>query len=83
MRKTYERTVDPLMSAIRRELNAIIARLHRVDLGKSSDTSGLGGSSTYIRDLVDKLTFIKTELFANYNVGDVGRGWCVFCRAFD
>ena len=65
------------MGAIRREMGAIIARLHRVDLGKGTDAAGLGGPSNYVRDLVEKLAFVKNELYANYTVGDVSREWYV------
>jgi hypothetical protein len=73
----YERTVDPLLTSIRRELGAIIARLHRIDFDKSVDLmSGMGGgSSIYMKDLVEKLSFIRSEIFSKFNVGEAGREW--------
>ncbi|TDL26039.1 hypothetical protein BD410DRAFT_784062 [Rickenella mellea] len=73
---TFETIVHPLLASIRRELSAIIARLHRLDLGRGLDAStGLGGTSTYMKDLADKLTFIKSEVIAKFNVGEASRGW--------
>lgn len=70
--------MDPLLTAIRRELGAIIAKLHRIDFGKSVDPmSGMGGSSMYMKDLVEKLTFIKTEILAKFNIPEVSRSWLV------
>lgn len=72
----YERLVDPILTAIRRELGAIIARLHRIDFGKSVDPmAGMGGPSFYMKDLVEKLSYIKTEILSNYKVGEDGRAW--------
>lgn len=66
------------MTAIRRELGAIIARLHRIDFGKAVDPmAGMGGSSFYMNDLVEKLSFIKSQILSNFNIGDAGRTWCV------
>lgn len=72
----YQRIVDPLLIAIRRELSAIIGKLHKLDLGKAPDPSaGLGGPSTYMKDLVEKLTFIKSEVLSKFNVGEASREW--------
>jgi conserved oligomeric Golgi complex subunit 5 len=68
--------VDPLLTAIRRELGSIIARLHRMDFGKSVDPmAGMGGSSFYMKDLVDKLSFIKNEILSKFVVGEDGQKW--------
>lgn len=76
MHLAYERLVDPVLTAIRRELGAIIARLHRIDFGKSVDAmAGMGGSSFYMKDLVEKMSFFKTEILTKFNVGDDGRAW--------
>ncbi|KAH8119187.1 hypothetical protein DFH11DRAFT_1874064 [Phellopilus nigrolimitatus] len=76
IRRSYDRIVDPLLVAIRRELGAIVGKLRKLDLGKAPDASaGMGGPSTYMKDLVDKLTFIKTEVLAKFNVGDAARVW--------
>lgn len=77
MFQAYERIIDPILTSIRRELGAIIARLHRIDFGKSVDPmSGMGGgSSIYMKDLVEKLSFIKSEILSKLNVGDEGRTW--------
>ncbi|THH05820.1 hypothetical protein EW145_g4520 [Phellinidium pouzarii] len=76
IRRLFDKIVDPLFLAIRRELNAIIGKLHKLDLAKAPDaTSGMGGSSTYMKDLVDKLNFVKTEVLAKFNVGDAAHEW--------
>jgi conserved oligomeric Golgi complex subunit 5 len=57
----------------------IIARLHRVDFGKSADAMGGmgGGASLYMKDLVDKLGFIKSEVLTKFNIDDDKKIWCV------
>ncbi|KAJ3928090.1 MAG: Golgi transport complex subunit 5-domain-containing protein [Lentinula lateritia] len=73
---TYEHIVDPLLTAIRRELGAIIARLHRNDFGKSSDrAAGMGGPSFYMKDLVDKLSYIKVEVLSRFLVEGDNHKW--------
>jgi conserved oligomeric Golgi complex subunit 5 len=38
--------------------------------------SGMGGgSSIYMKDLVEKLTFIRSEILSKFNVGEAGRAW--------
>jgi conserved oligomeric Golgi complex subunit 5 len=64
------------MTAIKRELSAIIDKLHRVDFGRVVDpVPGMGGPSFYMKDLVEKLTFIKTEVLSKFNLGETGRLW--------
>lgn len=70
-----------LTLAIRRELSAIIAKLHRIDFAKSVEP-GMGGTSLYIKELTEKLSFIKAEILARYTLGDFGRTWCVLLKAF-
>ncbi|KAK0225711.1 Golgi transport complex subunit 5-domain-containing protein [Armillaria fumosa] len=78
LRTAYERVVNPLLTAIRRELGAIISKMHRFDFGRSEDPmAGMGGSSLYMKDLVEKLAFIKTEIFIKFGIGDEKRAWCV------
>ncbi|KAJ7502790.1 Golgi transport complex subunit 5-domain-containing protein [Mycena galericulata] len=78
IQQAYQRLVDPILVAIRRELGAIIAKLHRIDLNKSADPmAGMSGTSFYMKDLVDKLSFIKTEILSKFNVGDAGREWVI------
>ena len=74
---TFDRIVDPLLAAIRRELAAITAKLHRMDFGAAFDPAAAmgGGPSPYMKDLVAKLTFVKTEVLAQYNVPEVSRQW--------
>ncbi|KAF7298173.1 ACT domain-containing protein [Mycena chlorophos] len=68
----YEEIVKPVRQAIHRELGAIIARVHRLNLAKAA---GTGGASLYMKDLVEKLGFIKTEILSKYNLGDAMREW--------
>ncbi|KAF8054168.1 Golgi transport complex subunit 5-domain-containing protein [Lyophyllum atratum] len=76
MSQAYDNLVEPLMTAIRRELSAIIVKLHRIDFGKAVDPmSDMGGSSFYMKDLVEKLSFIKTEVLNKFSLGEAGRAW--------
>ncbi|KAG8943050.1 hypothetical protein FRC04_003261 [Tulasnella sp. 424] len=76
LKTEYEKVTEPLLLAIRRDLSAIAARLHRADFGKAMD-AGPGGMSAYMRDMVDKLTFIRNEILARFNVGDLMKTWLV------
>lgn len=74
---TFERVVDPLLAAIRRELGAIIAKLHRMDFSNNVDPMAAmgGGPSPYMKDLIEKLAFVKNEVLAQYNAPEVSRQW--------
>lgn len=72
---TYDSIVDPLLSAIRRELASIVSRLHRVDLQKAMDPmAGMAGPSLYMKDLADKLNYVKAQIFANFT-SDATQSW--------
>ncbi|KAI0365669.1 hypothetical protein BV20DRAFT_1099473, partial [Pilatotrama ljubarskyi] len=73
----FERIVDPLLAAIRRELGAIIAKLHRMDFSDNVDPMAAmgGGPSPYMKDLTEKLAFIKNEVLGSYNAPEVSRQW--------
>ncbi|KAJ6558556.1 Golgi transport complex subunit 5-domain-containing protein [Mycena vulgaris] len=78
IRQAYQRLVDPILVAIRRELGAIIAKLHRIDFSKPADPmAGMNGASFYMKDLVDKLSFIKAEILSKFNVGEASREWVI------
>ena len=57
--------------------------MHRVDYSKEADSAhghgpmSVGGTSSYMTDLVDKLALVKDEIFASYRVGDLAEEWCV------
>ncbi|KAH7108123.1 Golgi transport complex subunit 5-domain-containing protein [Auriculariales sp. MPI-PUGE-AT-0066] len=77
LRKTYTRAADPLLQAIRREVSAVLARVHRLALGKGID-GGLPltpGSSAYMKELIDKLGFIRSEPLAKFQVGNLLNEW--------
>lgn len=75
IRSKYDHIVDPLQSAIKKELAGIVSRLHRLDLQKAIDPmSGMSGTSLYMKDLVDKLNFVKTELLSNF-APEIVRPW--------
>lgn len=79
LRDQCTRVIDPLLSAVRRELAAIIASLHKLDFSRSSGAAmGTGGVSIYMEDLVTKLSFIKTEIMDSYVGVDVSRQWSEF-----
>ncbi|KZT26804.1 hypothetical protein NEOLEDRAFT_1177385 [Neolentinus lepideus HHB14362 ss-1] len=77
IRSAYEKVTDPLLTAIKRELGVIIARVHRIDFGKNVDPmAGMGGgASLYMKDLSDKLSFLKMEILSKLNLGDEMREW--------
>lgn len=76
MHQAYIRLVEPVMAAIRRELGALVDKLHRVDFARIVDpVPGMGGPSFYMKDLVEKLSFIKAEVLSKFNFGDAGRSW--------
>ena len=82
MQSNYDGIVEPLLAAIRRDLAAIIARLHRVDFGKSVDPTAEmgGGPSLYMKDFVDKLGYVKREVLAKFSVGGDCHAWSVFMQ---
>ncbi|KZV95094.1 hypothetical protein EXIGLDRAFT_610971, partial [Exidia glandulosa HHB12029] len=78
LRAIYMKAVEPLLQSIRREISAILARLHRVALGKGLDGAmgGMGGgASPYMKELCDKLAFIRAEPLAKFQVGDLLNEW--------
>ncbi|KZT08446.1 uncharacterized protein LAESUDRAFT_735990 [Laetiporus sulphureus 93-53] len=81
IKRIFERIVDPLLAAVRRELGAIIARLHRMDFSDAGGANPLsamgGGPSPYMKDLVEKLAFVKGEALAQINVPELSRQWVV------
>ena len=38
---------------------------------------GVGGPSAYMKDLVDKLDFVRTQILARYSVGTLNSEWWV------
>lgn len=77
--RAFNQVVDPLLSAIRRELGAIIAKLHRIDFSDNADptTSMGGGASPYIKDLSEKLNYVKSEVLPLFNITQVTQDWWV------
>lgn len=73
----FGRIVEPLLGVVRRELSAIIAKLHKIDFAADVDpmSGGMGGASAYVKELAEKLTFVKAEILARFNVGPAGRDW--------
>lgn len=49
---------------------------------EASDASNMGGSSIYMKDLIDKLTLIKNEILAKFNVNELGREWLKMIAKF-
>ncbi|KAL7424738.1 hypothetical protein Q5752_000422 [Cryptotrichosporon argae] len=73
----YLRTTDALDTAIRREMTAILARIHRVDFGKPVDPMAAGGSSPYMQDLTDKLAFLRNEVLGRMSLGEMMKEWVI------
>lgn len=77
LKSAFEKITEPLLLAVRHDLTAIASRLHRVDFGKAFDPdAGVGGPSLYMRDMVDKLTFVRDEVLGRFNVGELSKTWC-------
>ncbi|ORY23208.1 Golgi transport complex subunit 5-domain-containing protein [Naematelia encephala] len=83
---TYKRITDALDTVLRRDVSSIIARLHKVDFSKPVDpmsmaSAGGGGGSPYMRDLIDKLGFLKSEILGRMSLGEFMREWILdLCR---
>lgn len=77
MREQYERVVNPVFSAVKRDCGAILATLHRLDFGKNGPSIGGGGASVYMEELSAKLNFVKQEILERYAGVDIVRQWCV------
>lgn len=78
MQEQYEKVVDPVFSAVKRDCGAILATLHRLDFGKRGSAIGGGGASVYMEELTAKLNFVKQEILERYAGMDVVRQWYVF-----
>ncbi|CAE6427730.1 unnamed protein product [Rhizoctonia solani] len=75
-----EGITEPLLSAIRRDLGLILARMHRVDFSKSFEAMapGMGGgASTYMKELTAKLGFLRNEVFTKFSVNEVVQNWTI------
>ena len=73
----YRHIVDPLLAAIKSESGVIIAKLHR-EPGRSADPlADMGGSSAYVKEITEKLAFVKTEILARLVIEEVAREWFV------
>ncbi|CAE6466205.1 unnamed protein product [Rhizoctonia solani] len=71
---------EPLLSAIRRDLGLVLARMHRVDFSKSFEAMvpGMGGgASTYMKELAAKLGFLRNEVFSKFSVNEVVQDWTI------
>ncbi|KAJ8077048.1 hypothetical protein PM082_001471 [Marasmius tenuissimus] len=77
LEQAYNRIVEPVSTAIKRDLGNIIDRVHRTDFGKSDPTAGMGGASLYMKDLVDKLSLIRTEILSRFQIGEDMQKWVV------
>lgn len=75
----FTQIVGPLLSAINKELSAIISKMHRTDFAKAGDPmAGMGGgASPYVKEITEKLTFVKYEILGRWNVGTLSREWYV------
>lgn len=78
MMEGYRRIVDPLLAAIKSESGVIIAKLHR-EPGRSVDPlADMGGSSAYVKEITEKLAFVKAEILARLVIEEVSREWFVY-----
>lgn len=76
LEEAYKRNANALDVAFKREISAILSRLHRVDFAKPMDPMSMGGgASPYMQDLIDKLGFMRSELLSRMSMGDFMRDW--------
>ncbi|CAE7222027.1 unnamed protein product [Rhizoctonia solani] len=71
---------EPLLTAIRRDLGLILARMHRVDFSKSFEAMAMGmggGASAYMKELSAKLGFLRNEVFSKFSVNEVVQDWTI------
>jgi conserved oligomeric Golgi complex subunit 5 len=80
MMETYRHIVDPLLAAIKSDSGAIIAKLHRDPIRSTDALADMGGSSAYIKEITEKLAFVKSEILARLSIEEVTREWFVFLR---
>lgn len=66
-----------MQNSIQREISAILAKVHRIDFGQKGSLPG--GASLCMRELTDKLAFIKSEILEEYNLASAGREWYACC----
>ena len=69
----YQALLSPMQQAVQREISAILAKLHRIDFGQKGAMPN--GSSLCLRELAEKLAFIKGEIVGVYDIGEAGRAW--------
>lgn len=76
--ETYRHIVGPLLAAIKSDSGAIIAKLHRDPIRSTDPLADMGGSSAYVKEITEKLAFVKTEILARLSIEEVTREWFVF-----
>ncbi|OCF41801.1 hypothetical protein I317_04407 [Kwoniella heveanensis CBS 569] len=76
---TYRRITDSLDAALRKEFSSILSRIHKVDFSKPMDPMliGSGGGSPYMQDLIDKMSFVRSEILGRMGLGDYMKDWVV------
>jgi hypothetical protein len=72
VRQAFLNVTTPLFSAMRRELASVIARIHKTGFLKPNDPTG---TSVYMQDLADKVSYIRRQLLSGIRVGEVMREW--------
>lgn len=76
VRSTLFGIAAPLLGAIRREFSNILARMHKVNFDKPSQNEA-GSSSPYMKDLADKLVYVRGEIFGPLKIGEMSKDWSV------
>lgn len=71
--ETLSEVTTPLFAAIRREVAAIIARMHRTGYNKPLDPTT---TSVFMQDLSDKLGYIRRQILAPLRIGELSKEWC-------
>jgi conserved oligomeric Golgi complex subunit 5 len=74
IKDTFESITQPIMSGLRRDLGAIISRMHKLDFGKGLDESiSIDGTNMYMKNLSERLVFIRNDVLLPINTGDTNK----------
>lgn len=75
MNDLFDGIVNPLLAAIKRELGAIVAKIHQSNSVPPPDPMSMGASSPYLKELIEKLEFVTREVLARFDVEGASREW--------
>lgn len=70
------RLIDPLLTALKNQLDSALERIHLIDWSmESGGGGGSSGSSGYVNELTDRIWNLRERIFSGYEVGDEKKKW--------